>query len=230
MKLAVFPVRSGSKRIPHKNIKQFCGKPIISWPLDVAKKSGLFEHILVSTDDENIAEVAKSYGAEIPFIRPSELADDFTGTTEVIAHAVSWILEQKWQPTAVCCIYATAVFFSVDDLKKGYEALIGGDWSYAFSVTDFEYPIFRSFKEHPEGGVEMFFPECFDMRSQDLPVAFHDATQFYWGKPDAWLNRQKIFSRSSCPVKIPRWRVMDIDTQNDWKRAEFMFRMLKMET
>ena len=213
----------GSKRIPRKNIKQFCGKPIIAWPIEVAKQSGLFEHILVSTDDEEIAEVARLCGTEVPFMRPAELSDDYTGTTEVVAHAVSWMHEQQWQPEAVCCIYATSVFFTVADLKKGFDVLNTGDWSFAFSVTDFEYPIFRSFREHPYGGVEMFFPEDFEKRSQDLPIALHDATQFYWGKPDAWLNKLKMFERHSYPVKIPRWRVQDIDTEDDWKRAELMF-------
>ena len=223
MNVAIIPTRVGSKRIPRKNIKQFCGKPIIAWPIEVAKQSGLFEHILVSTDDEEIAEVARLCGTEVPFMRPAELSDDYTGTTEVVAHAVSWMHEQQWQPEAVCCIYATSVFFTVADLKKGFDVLNTGDWSFAFSVTDFEYPIFRSFREHPYGGVEMFFPEDFEKRSQDLPIALHDATQFYWGKPDAWLNKLKMFERHSYPVKIPRWRVQDIDTEDDWKRAELMF-------
>ena len=227
MNVAIIPSRGGSKRIPHKNIKQFCGKPMIAWPIEVAKQSGLFEHIIVSTDDVEIAEVSKSYDAEVPFMRPTELSDDYTGTTEVIAHAVSWMHEQQWKPEAVCCIYATSVFFTMADLKKGFDALNTGNWSFAFSVTDFEYPIFRSFREHSEGGVEMFFPEHFEKRSQDLPIALHDATQFYWGKPDAWLNKLKMFDRHSCPVKIPSWRVQDIDTKNDWKQAELMFKALK---
>lgn len=226
MNVAIILARGGSKRIPHKNIKPFCSKPMIAWPIEVAKQSGLFEHILVSTDDEEIAEVSKSCGAEVPFMRPAELSDDYTGTTEVIAHAVSWMHGQQWHPEAVCCIYATSVFFTVADLKKGFDALNTGDWSFTFSVTDFEYPVFRSFREHPNGGVEMFFPEDFEKRSQDLPVALHDATQFYWGKPDAWLNSLKMFERHSYPVKIPRWRVQDIDTEDDWKRAELMFNTL----
>ena len=228
MNVAVIPARGGSKRIPRKNIKQFCGKPIIAWPIEVAKQSELFDHILVSTDDEEIAKVAKSCGAEVPFLRPAKLSDDYAGTTEVIAHAVSWMHEQQWQPKAVCCIYATSVFFIADDLKKGFDALNTGNWSYAFSATDFEYPIFRSFRDHPDGGVEMFFPEHFKKRSQDLPEALHDAAQFYWGKPDAWLNSLKMFERHSYPVKIPRWRVQDIDTENDLKRAELVFDIIKM--
>lgn len=227
MNVAVIPARGGSKRIPRKNIKQFHGKPMIAWPIEVVKQSGLFEHILVSTDDEEIAVVAKSCGAEVPFMRPVELSDDYAGTTEVIAHAVSWMREQQWQPKAVCCIYATSVFLTVDDLKKGFNALSTGNWSYAFSVTEFENSIFRSFKEHPVGGVEMFFPEYFERRSQDLPVALHDAAQFYWGKPEAWLDKMQLFSNHSFPVKIPLWRVQDIDTEDDWKRAELLYKHIK---
>ncbi len=227
MNVAVIPARGGSKRILRKNIKQFYGKPMISWPIEVVKQSQLFDHILVSTDDDEIKKVSKSLGAEVPFIRPSELSDDFTGTKEVIAHAISWMHEQGWKPEAVCCIYATSVFLTVDDLKKGFDALFAGNWSYAFSVTDFEYPIFRSFKEHSDGGVEMFFPAYYEKRSQDLPVVLHDAAQFYWGKPDAWLNSLKMFGRHSCPVKISRRWVQDIDTEEDWIRAELLFDLIK---
>ena len=229
MNVAVIPARGGSKRIHRKNIKQFCGKPIIAWPIEVAKQSKLFEHILVSTDDEEIAEVSKSCGAELPFMRPEEFSDDYVGTTEVIAHAVSWMHEQQWQPEAVCCIYPTSVFLTVDDLKKGFDTLSTGNWSYAFSVTNFEYPIFRSFKEHLDGGVEMYFPDQFKKRSQDLSVALHDAAQFYWGKPEAWLNQIKLFDRHSYPVMIPRWRVQDIDTEDDWAQAEIIFKKLTKE-
>ena len=223
MNVAVIPARGGSKRIPHKNIKEFCGKPIIAWSIEVAKQSKLFDHILVSTDDKEIAEVAKSYGAEVPFMRPVELSNDHAGTTEVMAHAVSWMREQGWQVNTICCIYATSVFLTVDDLEKGFDVLNTGGWQYTFSATDFEYPIFRSIKKRFDGGVEMFFPEHFESRSQDLPIAYHDAAQFYWGKPDAWINNLKMFTHHSFPVIIPRWRVQDIDTEDDWKRAELMF-------
>lgn len=230
MNVAVIPARGGSKRIPRKNIKEFCGRPMIAWPIEVAKESGLFEHIIISTDDEEIAEVAKSYGAEVPFIRPNELSDDYTGTTEVIAHAVSWMYEEGLEPDAICCIYATSVFLTVNDLKKGFEALSKGEWQYAFSVTDYEYPIFRSFKENSNGGVEMFFPEHFETRSQDLPIALHDAAQFYWGKPNAWFEKLNLFENHSFPVKLPRWRIQDIDTEDDWKRAEILFNHINKGT
>ncbi len=222
MKIAVIPARGGSKRIPRKNIKPFCGKPMIAWSIEAAKASGLFEHAIVSTDDAEIAEVAKQCGAEVPFMRPEALSNDHAGTTPVVAHATQWALDQGFDVSAVCCIYATAPFVQTDDLKQGWDALNSGDWDYAFTVTDFAAPIFRSFKQTAEGGVEMFFPEHFAMRSQDLPVALHDAGQFYWGRPTAWLEGKRIFDRRSKPIVIPRWRVQDIDNQDDWERAEIL--------
>lgn len=222
MKIAVIPARGGSKRIPRKNIKPFCGKPMIAWSIEAAKASGLFGRIIVSTDDAEIAAVAKEWGAEVPFVRPEALSNDHAGTTPVVAHATQWALDQKIAVSAVCCIYATAPFVQTEDLKRGWEALDSGDWDYAFTVTDFAAPIFRSFKQTAEGGIEMFFPEHFATRSQDLPVALHDAGQFYWGRPDAWLTGKRIFDRRSKPVQIPRWRVQDIDTTEDWERAEIV--------
>jgi N-acylneuraminate cytidylyltransferase len=222
MKIAVIPARGGSKRIPRKNIKPFSGKPMIAWSIEAAKSSGLFDRIIVSTDDAEIAEVAMQWGAEVPFIRPESLSNDHAGTTPVIAHVTQWALEQGMDVEAVCCIYATAPFVKVDDLKRGWEALESGDWDFAFSVTDFAAPIFRSFKQSARGGIEMFFPEHFATRSQDLPVALHDAGQFYWGRPAAWLEGKRIFDHRSKPVLIPRWRVQDIDTPDDWERAEIL--------
>lgn len=226
MKIAIIPARGGSSRIPRKNIKDFCGKPMIAWSIEVAQASGLFDHIMVSTDDEEIAGIARQYGAKVPFLRPVDLSGDYAGTTEVIAHATQWALEQGWSVAAVCCIYATAPFVQVDDLKRGLLALQSGEWDYAFTVTDFSSPIFRSFRQTDEGGVEMFSPEYFEARSQDLPVALHDAGQFYWGKPVAWLEKRRIFDQHSKPLRIPRWRVQDIDTQDDWYRAELMYKVL----
>lgn len=226
MKIAVIPARGGSKRIPRKNIKSFCGKPMIAWSIEAAKTSSLFDSIIVSTDDTEIAEVAKQWGAEVPFMRPGELSNDYAGTTEVIAHATQWALNQNSDVDGVCCIYATAPFVQVADLKRGWEALESGDWAYAFTVTDFAAPIFRSFKQTAEGGIEMFFPEHFSTRSQDLPIALHDAGQFYWGRPSAWIEGKRIFDSHSIPVAIPRWRVQDIDTQDDWERAEIVAPMI----
>jgi len=195
---------------------------MIAHSIAAACESNLFDRILVSTDDCEIAEVAKALGAEVPFLRPVELSNDFAGTTEVIAHAAQWMLDQQWAIEAVCCLYATAPFVRAEDLNRGFVALESGPWAYALTVTEFAAPIFRSFHLHPDGGVEMFFPDQFSTRSQDLPVALHDAGQFYWGRPTAWLERKRIFDRHSFPVIIPRWRVQDIDTEADWRRAELM--------
>jgi N-acylneuraminate cytidylyltransferase len=227
MKIAVIPARGGSKRIPRKNIKDFCGKPMIAWSIEAAISSGLFEHVIVSTDDDEIAGVAKTWGAEVPFLRPENLSDDYAGTTEVIAHAVQWALDQGWPVSAVCCIYATAPFVDISDINYGLKVLESDSWAYVFSATDFPVPIFRSFYMHPEGGLEMFFPEQFLTRSQDLPEALHDAGQFYWGRPTAWIEGTRIFDRHSLPIIIPRWRVQDIDNQDDWEKAEIIYKKLE---
>ena len=222
MNIAIIPARGGSKRIPRKNIKTFAGKPMIGWSIDAAISSGLFEHVIVSTDDTEIAELAISCGAEVPFVRPKELSNDQAETTPVVAHATQWAIEQGFDISAVCCIYATAPFIQVADIKRGWEELNSGGWDYTFTVTDFAAPIFRAFEQTTEGGLEMFFPEYFNSRSQDLPLALHDAGQFYWGRPEAWLEKKRIFDRNSKPIKIPRWRVQDIDTPDDWKQAELL--------
>ena len=227
MNVAIIPARGGSKRIPRKNIRDFCGKPMIAWSIAAARDSGLFEHIIVSTDDREIAEVARTHGAEAPFLRPDRLADDHAGTTEVIAHATAWLLEQQMAVEAVCCLYATAPFVRAEDMKQGLEVLTTGAWAYTFTATEFASPVFRSFRLASQGGgVEMLFPEHFTSRSQDLPVALHDAGQFYWGRPDAWLAQKQLFDRHSCPIIIPRWRVQDIDTEDDWRRAELLWNVI----
>ncbi len=226
MRVAVIPARGGSKRIAHKNVRLFRGKPIIGYAIDTARQSGLFGRVVVSTDDPAIAEVARDHGAEVPFVRPSGLADDQTTVVDVVRHAVDWLQGQPHPLDAVCLIYATAPFVAADDLAQGAEAMASGDWDYALAVTGFPAPIFRAFAAHPEGGVEMFFPEHFGTRSQDLPVGLHDAGQFCWGSPQAWLERRPIFDRRSLPIMIPRWRVQDIDTPEDWARAELIHRLL----
>ncbi len=227
MRVAVIPARGGSKRIPRKNIREFSGKPMIAHSIDCALQSGLFERVIVSTDDEEITRIATAFGAEVPFCRPRELSDDHTDTTEVIAHAVNWLHLQGADPSAVCCIYATAPFIRQEDIARGLAILESGDWQYVFSATNFAFPIFRSFQKHPSGGLEMFFPEHFKTRSQDLPEALHDAGQFYWGRPQAWLGKVRIFDKTSTVVSIPRWRVQDVDTLEDWERAQIMWQVLQ---
>lgn len=229
MRLAVIPARGGSKRIPHKNIKDFCGKPIIAYSIEVAIQSGLFDKVIVTTDDPEIAKVAEQYGAEIPFVRPKELSDDFTGTVPVIAHAINSMRQLGYDVQEVCCIYATAPFILADDLIEGANLLNKYQVDYAFSCTSFPFPIQRAVKLSQENAVSMFFPEFEQTRSQDLEEAYHDAGQFYWGKAGAFCQAKPIFNGNSRAVILPRSRVQDIDTLEDWDRAEWLFKAMKVK-
>jgi N-acylneuraminate cytidylyltransferase len=226
MNIAIIPARGGSKRIPRKNIRSFCGRPMVAWPIAAAIESGLFDHVLVSTDDMEIADAASGAGAEVPFTRPTELADDHAGTIPVMAHATSWARQQGWAVEAVCCVYPTAPMISPEDLAEGLRMLDEGTHDFVFSATDYASPIFRAFVQTADGGVEMIFPEHFDSRSQDVPRALHDAAQFYWGRPESWLSAKTLFGPRSAPLLVPRWRVQDVDTPEDWHRAEALFRAL----
>lgn len=229
MRLAVIPARGGSKRIPRKNIKPFSGKPMIAWSIEAAIESGCFDRIVVSTDDEEVAEIAKERGADVPFLRPPELSDDHTGTIPVIRHAIEWFSERGQVPVQVCCIYATAPFLRAVDLRRGLDVLSRSDCDYAFSVTSYPFPIQRAIRITPQGRVEMFSPEHFNTRSQDVEEAHHDAGQFYWGRASAWLTGKVIFGAHSAAVHIPRYRVQDIDTAEDWQMAEYLFRAVDLE-
>jgi N-acylneuraminate cytidylyltransferase len=227
MIVAIIPARGGSKRIPKKNIREFAGLPIIAWSIKTAIRSNLFDKVIVSTDDPEIADVSISFGAEVPFIRPKELSNDIIGVGPVIAHATNFCNENYGFVDAICSIHATAPFIDLDDLKNGYKILKEGDWEFTFGVSSFPAPIFRSFKRESNGAASMFFPEHFLTRSQDLPEAFYDAAQFYWGKPTAWLEGKRMFDKHSYTIPIPSWRVQDIDTLDDWKRAEILFEQIK---
>jgi len=227
MNLCVIPARVGSKRIKKKNIKIFCGKPIIVWSIELAIASKCFDKIIVSTDDAEIADLAKNYGAEVPFIRPKSLSDDYTETVQVISHAIKWQIEHYQKPLYVCCIYATAPFIKISDLQSGLKILKSSSSNYVFPATNFAYPIQRSFRLKKNKEIEMFYPKNYNFRSQDLEEAFHDAGQFYWGLTDAWLENKKIISdEGSSPILIPRNRAMDIDTIEDWQIAERMFEVI----
>ena len=226
MRLAVIPARGGSKRIPRKNIKIFGGLPMIAWSIRAAIESQCFDRIIVSTDDAEITEVAEAHGAEVPFIRPPELSDDFTGTIPVIAHAIQWQNAQGVAARQVCCIYATAPFVQASDLQRGLQVLQSTGADYAFSVTSYAFPIQRAIRITPEQRVQMFQPEHFNTRSQDIEEAWHDAGQFYWGQAKAWLEHKPLFGQDAAPVVLLRHRVQDIDTLEDWERAEWMFKVL----
>ena len=228
MRIAVIPARGGSKRIPRKNIKEFCGKPIIAWSIETAIKSGCFDRIIVSTDDEEIAAVAEQFGAEVPFLRPPELSDDQAPTSPVIAHAINWQNRHGHQTTEACWIFATAPFIQTSDIQRGLELLINKGAEYAVSVTSYPFPIQRAIRVTSAQRIEMFQPKHFNTRSQDLEEAWHDAAHFNWGKASAWLANKPLFSKDAVPVILPRKKVQDIDTPEDWEFAEAMFTVLKM--
>jgi N-acylneuraminate cytidylyltransferase len=224
--VAIIPARGGSKRIPRKNIRDFCGKPMIAWSIEAALQSGCFERILVSTDDQEIAETARSFGAEAPFIRPEELSDDHAGTLPVVAHAVQWLQDRAVVPELVCCIYATAPMLRAEDLVQGMGVLEGSEADFAFSVTSFAFPIQRALRIDASGKLQMFQPQHVETRSQDLEEAWHDAGQFYWGRRNAWLENPSIMTARALPISLPRYRVQDIDTLDDWVQAEHLFHLL----
>ena len=220
--IAIIPARGGSKRIPRKNIKDFYGKPLIAYSIETALLSKLFDKVIVSTDDKQIASIAKSYGAEIQ-MRPKELSDDYTGTFEVTEYVLD-NLEDKFD--YVCTIYATAPLLQSKYLNEGLEKLKESNAINAFSATSMPFPIQRTFKLNKNGRCEMFTPQYYSSRSQDLEEAYQDAGQFYWSKIGQKSN-EIFFGKDSIPIFLPRYLVQDIDTLEDWKRAEIMYRVLQ---
>ena len=227
MNICVIPARGGSKRIPRKNIKEFNGKPIIAYSIEAALKSNCFDQVIVSTDDDEIAEVAKKYGAQVPFLRPDELSNDYAGTIPVIKHAIEWMEDNKSSVENVCCLYATAPFIRPQIISQAYQQLNNSKADYCFSVTSFVFPIQRAIKIVEKNKVSMFYPEHFNTRSQDLEEAYHDAGQFYWGKAQAFKDELPIFTEVATSYILPRYLVQDIDTPEDWIRAEAMHRVLQ---
>jgi pseudaminic acid cytidylyltransferase len=226
MNIAIIPARGGSKRIPRKNIKEFCDKPMIAYAINAAKESGLFEHIVVSTDDEEIAQIARAWGAETPFVRPSELANDYTATVPVIGHAIESCRTLGWTFDQVCCIYPGVPFIRIDDLRGALALMNNSEADYCFPVADYPSAIQRALKLLSNGKTQPFYPEFEKTRTQDLESAYYDAGQFYWGKAEAWLSNPKVHSNGLGYI-IPNWRVVDIDTPEDWTRAEIMAPIIK---
>ena len=228
MNIAIIPARGGSKRIPRKNIKNFLGKPMIAYSIEAAIASECFDKIIVSTDDFEISEVAIQYGAEVPFIRPSNVSDDFSTTIDVIQHAIKEL--GLADDVNICCLYATAPFVTEKSLSEGLSLLSSCELDYAFSAAEFSFPIQRAFRLNENKKVEMFQPEHFNTRSQDLENSYHDAGQFYWGKCSAFKEGKPFFSSEAKPVILPSTRVQDIDTEEDWARAELIFKLLKEQS
>lgn len=221
--IAVIPARGGSKRIPRKNIKPFCGKPMIAYSIEAAIRAGIFDEIIVSTDDEEIADIAKTAGASVPFMRPKELSDDFTATGAVVEHAIKFLQARGDRIKFVCTIYATAPLIDEFYIKLGLEKLRASNAKNAFSCTSMPFPIWRTFKIAKDGRCEMFWRENFAKRSQDLEEAYQDAGQFYWTNLDAPSSDEIFFGRDSIAIVLPRHLVQDIDTPQDWIRAEFLY-------
>lgn len=226
-KLCVIPARGGSKRIPRKNIRDFAGQPMLAYPIRAALESNLFDSVIVSTEDEEIAALARAEGASVPFLRPLDLADDQTGTGPVTNHAIRFFEDAGDPQDITCCLYATTPFVTAQRLRDGYDLLISSGRSFAFTVTSYAFPIQRALRRTAEGGVEPFSPEDIPKRSQDLEPAFHDAGQFYIGKSKAFLEGKAMFSDHAAPLILPRHLVHDIDTPEDWLEAELAYQVLR---
>jgi len=226
--IAIIPARGGSKRIPRKNIKDFYGKPLIAYSIETAIKSKLFDKVIVSTDDEEIAKIAKEYGAQVPFLRPSELSDDFKSVGVALTHALDWYEKRGEVFEYSCMIYATAPLLQSSYLKEGFEKLQNSDATVALSVTSMPFPIQRTFKITNEGRCEMFWPENFNKRSQDLEEAYQDAGQFVW-KKIFQTQKDITFGSDTIPIVLPRHLVQDIDTLEDWERAQIIYKVITKE-
>lgn len=227
MNVAIIPARGGSKRIPGKNIKLFAGKPIIAYSIEAAIATGLFGRVIVSTDSVEIAGVAREYGAEVPFLRPAGLADDFTPTAEVILHALHWLVDGGVGVPHACCIYATAPFVQPGFVREGHDLLLQSGAASVFTVTTYSASIHRALKIQADGRLAMVWPEYELTRSNDLPEVYHDAGQFYWLAVPRFFKEKKIYSHDARPVILPRYLVQDIDTSEDWFTAEVMYEVLR---
>lgn len=227
MNICIIPARGGSKRIPRKNIKQFAGKSMIEWSISAAIKANCFDRIIVSTDDIEISNFAKSIGAEVPFIRPPSLSEDYTTTGAVVRHALEWLKLPDIYKTNVCCLYATAPFVSPSDICQSLAILNPLMCDFVLPVTSYAFPVQRAlFIDESSKLLEMREPDEFSTRSQDLRELFHDAGQFCWGLAEAWISGDTPFQRKTLPYSLPRFRVQDIDTIEDWDRAELLHKAL----
>ncbi|MDR1611671.1 MAG: pseudaminic acid cytidylyltransferase [Planctomycetota bacterium] len=224
--LAVIPARGGSKRIPGKNIRLFAGKPMLAWPIGAALRSDLFDRVVVSTDSEDIAAVAREYGAEVPFMRPAGLSDDHTPTAPVLLHALERMGELGAMPDRLCCIYPTAPFVTAEDLRRGAEIMEATGAPAVIAATSFDFPILRAFRTLPDGSLAFNWPEHELTRSQDLPEFLHDAGQFYWADAGEFRSQKRLLMPGSRPVMLPRKRVQDLDTPEDWEAAELIAALL----
>ncbi len=228
MTIAVIPARGGSKRIPRKNIRDFCGKPMLVRTIQTVSASGLFEHVVVSTDDTEITRLANENGAETPFLRPQNLADDRTPTVPVISHAVSMMHENGLEAEFVCCIYPCNPFLQAQDLLAAFKLLQEQKADFVYPVTEYAHPVQRAMRRLADGRMEFLNSEHELTRTQDFEPLYHDAGQFYWGTASAWLAQKRMHT-DGIGMTIPSWRVVDIDSEDDWRRAELLFETISAQ-
>ena len=226
--VAIITARGGSKRIPRKNIKDFLGKPIITYSIAAALDAGCFDEVMVSTDDEEIADVAQKFGAKVPFFRSAATSNDFATTVDVLEEVISEYQSRCVTFDYACCIYPTAPFVTPQRLRQGHELLLETGADSALPVVRFGYPIQRGLKVE-EGRLSMIWPEHLNSRSQDLMPAYHDSGQFYWFKVARFLETRKIFAEHTVPIELSESEVQDIDTEEDWRIAEMKYRILRSE-
>ncbi|MDR5013046.1 pseudaminic acid cytidylyltransferase [Aeromonas veronii] len=229
MAIAIIPARGGSKRIPRKNIRPFCGQPMLAYAIQAAQQSSCFSKVMVSTDDEEIAEVARQLGAEVPFLRPVNLADDHTGTTPVVIDTIQRLDQLGIQAEHYCCIYATVPLILAADLRAAHDRLLASKAPFVYTVAEFGFPIQRAVRMDEQGRVTPFWPEQMAKRSQDLEPAYQDAGQFYWGTRAAWLGGISPIGGEGIGHILPRHRVVDIDTPEDWHVAELLYQVLDQD-
>ena len=227
MNIAVIPARGGSKRIPRKNIKMFHGLPIIAYAINTARESEIFDEIIVSTEDEEIAEIAESFGASIPWMRAKELSDDHATTVSVMQDVVIKLKSERSGLENVCCIYPATPLLKPNLISQGLQILKGGNWSYVFSGAKTREHPQRFFSLETSKRIKMLFPEHEESRTQDIENFYHDAGQFYWGRESSWESGLPIFTSESTIVEMPSKLAVDIDTPEDWHYAESLFEFKK---
>lgn len=224
--LCIIPARGGSKRIPRKNIKPFMGKPIIAYSIEAALDSGVFDEVMVSTDDKEIAEVARQYGATVPFLRSAETSNDYATTVDVLLEVVNKYKEQGKHFDTICCLYSTAPFVTSERLKEA-SSHISDTIDACFTIVQYSYPVQRSLRINEDNCVEMKFPEHLKSRTQDLEKVFHDAGQFYFVKTEALIQEKTVWCKRTAPLILSELEVQDLDTLTDWQLAEMKYQLLK---
>ena len=226
LRVAVIPARGGSKRVPRKNVRHLDGRPLTAWAIDICQRAGLFDRILVSTDDDEVAAVALAAGAEVPFVRPADRSDDHTPLVPVIAHALEYLGVAPADDVSACCVYPTAVGLDPADLAGAWRQFEASPYAYLTGVVRYGHPIQRALEVGPDGGLAMIDPEQALTRTQDLEPRWHDAGQFIWGRASAWLAGTPVLT-NAAGYELPAWRTIDLDTEEDWLRAQLLLPLIR---